>query len=97
MITSRGSDVLLTVRVQPKAFGESIEIGASGMVRVRVTAPPEDNAANNAVIRLVARRLGVPPSRVLLEHGARGREKVLRVQGISVDQVTELLADRKGG
>lgn len=91
MISPRGSDVLISVRVQPKASREGIETDDSGRVRVRVTAPPEDNAANEAVIRLVARVLGVSASRVAIEQGRRGREKVLLVQGISAEQVRERL------
>lgn len=98
MITPHGSDVsdvLLTVRVQPKASRDSVEVEMSGRVRVRVTAPPEDNAANLAVIRLIARSLGVPSSRVSLEHGARGREKVLRIQGITGEQVAQRLTSAR--
>ncbi|HOJ68776.1 MAG TPA: DUF167 domain-containing protein [Candidatus Hydrogenedentes bacterium] len=91
MLTGRGSDVLLNVRVQPKSSRDAVESEATGRVRVRVTAPPEDNAANEAVVRLIARAVGVPACRVSIERGARGREKVLRIQGISVEQVTAIL------
>jgi len=49
---------------------------------VRVTAPPVDGRANDALRRLVARRAGVAVSRVTLVRGERSREKVLSVEGI---------------
>ena len=49
---------------------------------MRVTAPPVDGRANDALRRLVARRAGVAVSRVTLVRGERSREKVLSVEGI---------------
>jgi hypothetical protein len=53
---------------------------------VRVTAPPVDDAANRALIKLIAKRVGVPRSRVRIARGARGRRK-----RIEIDASPELL------
>jgi len=90
MITVHGSDVLLRVRVQPKASRDAIETDASGQIRIRVTAPPEDNAANEAVLQLVAKALHLARNRVAIEQGTRSRDKVLRIQGVSAETVEQL-------
>jgi uncharacterized protein YggU (UPF0235/DUF167 family) len=47
-----------------------------------VTAPPVEGAANDALCRLVAKAAGVAPSRVSVVRGQRGRQKVVRVDGV---------------
>jgi uncharacterized protein len=49
---------------------------------VRVTAPPVDGKANAALCALVAKRAGVPPSRVSVVRGTASRDKVVRVEGV---------------
>jgi uncharacterized protein len=49
---------------------------------VRVTAPPVDGRANDALRRLIARRAGVAPSRVTLVRGEKSRDKTLSVEGV---------------
>lgn len=54
-------------------------------LKLRVAAPPVDGAANEAVVRFLAERLGVPRSAVRVEAGATGRSKVIAVAGITVE------------
>jgi uncharacterized protein YggU (UPF0235/DUF167 family) len=51
-------------------------------VLIRVTAPPVDGKANEALCRLVAKAAGVGPSRVTLVRGHTARDKVLRIEGV---------------
>jgi uncharacterized protein YggU (UPF0235/DUF167 family) len=51
-------------------------------VLIRVTAPPVDGKANEALCRLVAKKAGVAPSRVTLIRGHTARDKVLHVEGV---------------
>jgi uncharacterized protein (TIGR00251 family) len=71
------------VRVTPRSSRDGVE-GAdeAGEVRVRVTAPPADGAANKAVLRLVAKTLRLPRGAVTLVSGASSRHKRLRVEGV---------------
>jgi uncharacterized protein YggU (UPF0235/DUF167 family) len=70
----------LTVRVTPRAARDAIDgFDASGALRVRVTAPPADNAANEAVVRLLARALRLPSRDVILIAGATARLKVFEI------------------
>ncbi len=63
-----------------------------GVLLVRVSAPPVDGRANVAVCRLIARRVGVAPSRVTLVRGQRSRTKLVRVEGLDADALERALA-----
>jgi hypothetical protein len=54
---------------------------------VRVAAPPLEGAANEALLRLLGRELGVAPSAIRILRGAAGREKVLSVRGLTAEAV----------
>ena len=60
--------------------------------KVRVTAPPEDGRANEAVLRLVAETLALPRSAVTLVSGQGAREKILELEGVGPAQVARRLA-----
>ena len=78
--TDRG--VRLTVRVQTRASTTEI-IGLHGdALKIRLSAPPVDGAANAAPILFLAERLGVPRAAVHLLHGASSRRKILLVEGL---------------
>ena len=75
----------LNVRVQPRANRNSVEIGADGTVRVRVTAPPDRGKANDAVVRLLSKNLGIPKSAVRITRGHTSCSKVIQVEGLDLD------------
>jgi uncharacterized protein YggU (UPF0235/DUF167 family) len=66
------------VRVTPNASRNSI-ITEDGAIRIYVTTIPEDGKATAAVIKLLAKSLGVAKSRISLIHGATSRDKVFRL------------------
>ena len=61
----------------PRATRTAVGGRRAGALVVRVTAPPVDDAANEAVVEAVAHALGVPRGTVAIERGQRGRRKVL--------------------
>lgn len=76
----------VAVKVTPKARHAGVLGVAPGkhggpLLRLAVTEPPEDGRANEAVLRLLAERLGVAPSSCTLLRGAASREKLIRVEG----------------
>lgn len=88
----------LVVRVTPRAARDRIDgFDESGELRVRVTAPPADGAANAAVTRLLARALGLPARVVLLESGASGRLKRFSVPLDPAEARARLEAAAAGG
>lgn len=67
------------LRVTPRARHEGIVASPEGL-KVSVHAPPEDGKANEAVRRLLARALGIAPSRLTLVRGATARDKLFRLE-----------------
>jgi uncharacterized protein len=74
---------LLSIRLTPRAARERLAPGPDAGFVAHVTAPPAEGAANDALCRLVARAAGVAPSRVTVVRGHRGRQKVVRVEGVA--------------
>lgn len=71
-----GAEIL--VRVTPNARREQVTLDGGRFV-IRVTVPPEDGKANKAVQKLLAKALGVAPTRLTLLRGASARDKVFRL------------------
>jgi uncharacterized protein YggU (UPF0235/DUF167 family) len=72
----------IRVRLTPRAAREQMVARPDGSYAVRVSAPPVDGRANDALCRLIAARAGVAPSRVSVVRGAKARDKVVRVEGV---------------
>jgi uncharacterized protein len=88
----RPDDGLLRVRVQPRAARAAVAgWREDGTLTVRVTAPPVEGRANAAVGALLAAALGVPASAVRVVHGERGRDKLVRVMGLTPAQIRRRL------
>jgi len=80
------------VRVQPRApRSEIVGWRADGTLSVRVAAPPVEGAANAAVSALLAGALGVRSTAVTIAHGTRGRDKLVRVAGLTPDEIRRRL------
>jgi hypothetical protein len=60
-------------------------------LRLRVTAPPVDGAANTAVTRLLAEALGVPPSSIRVVRGLHGRSKIVEITGLGQTEMQRRL------
>jgi uncharacterized protein (TIGR00251 family) len=84
--------VRLRLRVQPRASRDAITGFRDDVLSVRVTAPPVDGAANAAVRGLLAEALGVARSRVRVVRGARGRDKVVEIDGLTHAEARTRLA-----
>jgi uncharacterized protein (TIGR00251 family) len=82
---------MLVVRVTPRAGRDEVVGWAGDELRVRLRAPPVEGQANVALRKLLASRLGVPPSSVELVSGGTSRVKRLQVHGLSTAQVRQRL------
>ena len=81
---------LLRVRVQPRAArSEIVGWRADGTLSVRVAAPPVEGQANAAVASLLAAALDLRLSAVTVEHGVRGRDKLVRVEGLTPEKIRQ--------
>ncbi len=72
---------LLRVRLTPKSSREGVDGVAEGRLMVRVTPPPAEGRANRALVKLLARELDVPPSRIEVVKGGGSRLKAVLVKG----------------
>ena len=82
----------IAIRVQPRASADAIAGERDGRLLVRVTAPPLDGRANDAVCRLIAKQAGVARSKVTVAKGERGRDKLIRVEGLDDDELRARLS-----
>lgn len=80
------------VRVAPRASRNAIVGVHDGALKIALTAPPVSGAANAALVKLLAKRLGVSRNDVVILRGASGREKTLSVSNASVDAVIAMAA-----
>ena len=78
--------------MQPRASRDEIIGWTDAALRLRVTAPPVDGAANAAVALLLGRALGVPPSSIRVIRGLRGRDKLVQITGVDDAAVRSRLA-----
>ena len=87
----------MRLRIVPGAAGDGI-VGRHGDAwKIRVAAPPERGKANAALVRLLARTLGVAPRDVIVVSGAGARDKIVTVAGLDSAEIDSrlALADRK--
>jgi uncharacterized protein (TIGR00251 family) len=92
LITERDGAVTFSVRVQPRASRDEITGEYQDGLKVRLTAPPVDNRANEALRKLLAARLKVPLAAVRIASGERGRTKRVEVRGATVAMIRALMA-----
>lgn len=88
------NSVRFSVRVQPRAARSGMAGIYGSSLRVRISAPPVDGAANEALIELLAERLGVPRRDVSIVGGVASRSKVVEVRGVSAELVRSLVTER---
>ncbi len=86
----------MTVRVRPRASRNAVEGFRDGVLLVRVTAPPADGQANEAVIDLLASALKVGKSRLAILRGRASRVKTIEVEGLSEQEVRARLTGFDG-
>jgi uncharacterized protein len=82
--------VRLTVRVIPRSSHNAIA-WEKGVLKAWLTAPPVDGAANDALIALLAERLGLPKRAISIAYGANGRQKIVEIAGMTDAEVAAKL------
>jgi uncharacterized protein len=87
---------VISLTVSPRARANRIEINAEGAIRVQLTAPPVDGAANTSLLKFMAKILGVPRTNLSILAGAQSRHKRLLAQEISADSAWKELARAAG-
>lgn len=81
----------LSVHIQPRASKNEITFMESGGIKIRLTAPPVDGAANEALIRFLADTFSVSKSQVEIVTGQISRDKIVRINGITREEAERVL------
>jgi len=76
--------IVVRLHVQPRAKRCEVAGMHDGALKIKVTAPPVENAANRAVIDFLSKFLGVSKSSLQLLAGDKSRDKVLQISGLSL-------------
>ena len=90
-VDPRPNGVRLSVRVQPRASSTGIAGIHGDALKVRLTAPPVDGAANAALVKLLAETFGIPVRAITIVAGSGSRTKVVELDGITEEAVRKLL------
>jgi len=94
-LREQAGGVLLSVKLQPRASKNEIGEPLGDELRIKVTAPPVDAAANQALIHLLADVLDCARGRIELIRGQTSRHKLIRLTGFTVAEVANCLGGRR--
>lgn len=87
-----GSSSRVRLRVSPGSRKTELAGRHGDAWKVRASAPPEDGRANDAVLELLAKRLGLPRRAVSVVSGHKGRDKVVEMSGIDAQEAERKLS-----
>jgi uncharacterized protein (TIGR00251 family) len=90
-LTATATGVEIAIHAQPRASRSRLVGEHDGRLKVQLAAPPVDGEANDALVELIARVLGVARRQVALAAGQSGRRKLVRVEGVGLDQAAEAI------
>jgi uncharacterized protein (TIGR00251 family) len=89
-----GNAAVLSLRIQPRASKNEVILLESGGLKIRLTAPPVDNAANEALVRFLSEMLAVSRSQIEIVSGHTSRDKIVRIYGVSEVDAKRILNSR---
>ena len=90
-LTIRGDGAYLAIKVQPRASRNEICQVMGGELKVKISAPPVDSAANEALVDFLAGTLGCPRGCVKLVRGHTSRHKQFLIQGVTSEAIAAKL------
>ncbi|PYK52832.1 MAG: hypothetical protein DMF20_05145 [Verrucomicrobia bacterium] len=82
---------ILRVHIIPNAKIDKVSGEYNSAIKIKLRAPAVDGKANAALRRFLAERLSIPQSAIILEHGERSRDKVIRIDDLSEEEVLRRL------
>jgi len=91
-IAESNGAIAFAVRVQPRASRDEFAGEYQDAVKIRLTAPPVDDRANEALRAFLAARLKVPLAAVRIASGERSRNKRVEISGATAKQVHAMVA-----
>jgi uncharacterized protein len=91
VIQRTATGIRLRLHVQPRASRSELAGRHGDAIKIRLTAPPVDSAANEALLRFLASQLEVPLSALSLVAGGTGRSKVVAIEAITPEEASRRL------
>ena len=82
-MTGKDEKLTLVVRVTPNSSVNHISLESDGKLAVKLTSSPVEGKANKDLVKLIAKKLGIPQSDVSIKRGEHSRDKVLVISGVS--------------
>jgi uncharacterized protein (TIGR00251 family) len=83
-VNETGTGLVVRLHVLPRAKRCEIAGVHNGALKIKITAPPVDDAANRAIIEFFSASLGLPKSNLQILAGAKSRDKILQIKGVSL-------------
>jgi uncharacterized protein (TIGR00251 family) len=90
-IRKKADGIIIQVKVVPRSSKTMIDGIYDGALKIRLTSPPVDNAANRDLIAFLSRKLKVPKSAVQIIGGEKSREKRLALTGVEESDILNLI------
>jgi uncharacterized protein (TIGR00251 family) len=91
------SGLAISVQLTPRSSRNKILKIHDGALKIAIQAPPVDGAANDELIRFLAKTFSLPKSNIQITSGHTGKRKVLALNGITKAQFSEILAELRIG
>jgi uncharacterized protein len=85
-LTEKDEALIFNVRVVPRASRSEIVGAHDGALKVRISAPPVDGAANAELVRLLAKTFGIAKSEVEITGGHASKNKQVKLNGVAADR-----------
>lgn len=90
-VDEKDGAVTFSVRTVPRASKTEFADGHDGAVKIRIASPPVEGAANEELVKFLAKTFGVPKSSVEIVSGEHGKNKTVRIFGTTKDAVRKVL------
>ena len=87
------NEAFIRIRVSPRSSANQVAVLDDGIYKVKLTAPPVDGKANRALRQFLAKKLRISKTSVEIVSGEKGREKLIKIHGLSDEAVNERLAE----
>ena len=94
-IGQKNHENIIKIRLLPRSSINQVTGKQDGVYRIKVTAPPVDGKANNALINLLAKRLRRPKRDIEIVSGKGSRLKSVLIYGLSAERISQLMDDAK--
>ena len=89
------NEARISLRIQPGAPKNEVAGFANGVWKIKITAPPVEGKANKELIEYLSEILDVAKSRITIVKGERGRDKVVSISGLTLEEAAKKLTAKK--